>query len=96
MKKKYIRTNKYVLRTIENDILLFPTEEVGNKTQGAILINEISLDIWNLLKTPKTIDEILNNIINNYDITTEIARKDLNRLFLQFENYNVIQRIKDL
>lgn len=96
MKKLYIRTDKYILRTIEGNKLLFPIKSIVGKKQGAILINEISLNIWDLLKTPKTIDEILKNIIDDYDIDIKIAEKDINKLFLQFEYYDVIQCIEKL
>lgn len=91
MIKKYVRTNNFNLRKVANDTLLFPIGDMADHVQGAIVLNELSQYIWELLKTPKTFNEIVENITSNYDVSSEKVQLDLNNLLLQFEQNDVIR-----
>lgn len=91
MIKKYVRTNNFNLRKFANDTLLFPIGDMADHVQGAIVLNELSQYIWELLEAPKTFNEIVENITSNYDVSPEKAQLDLNNLFLQFEQNDVIR-----
>ena len=91
MIKKYVRTNNFNLRKFANDTLLFPIGDMADHVQGAIVLNELSQYIWELLEAPKTFNEIVENITSNYDVSSEKAQLDLNNLFLQFEQNDVIR-----
>jgi hypothetical protein len=41
-------------------------------------LNEISFDILNILSTPHSIDELLNEIINIYDVSRSVLAEDCN------------------
>jgi hypothetical protein len=41
-------------------------------------LNEISFDMLNILSTPHSIDELLNEIINIYDISRDVLAEDCN------------------
>ena len=64
---------------------------MADHVQGAIVLNELSQYIWELLEAPKTFNEIVENITSNYDVSSEKAQLDLNNLFLQFEQNDVIR-----
>lgn len=91
MIKKYVRTNNFNLRKFANDTLLFPIGDMADHVQGAIVLNELSQYIWELLEAPKTFNEIVENITSNYDVSPEKVQLDLNNLFLQFEQNDVIR-----
>lgn len=91
MIKKYVRTNNFNLRKFANDTLLFPIGDMADHVQGAIVLNELSQYIWELLEAPKTFNEIVENITSNYDVSLEKAQLDLNNLLLQFEQNDVIR-----
>lgn len=74
---KYMCTNNYCLRQIADEYLLFPIEDMTDKLNGTIVLNELSQHVWSTLKNPMTLDEMLLDICNIYDVTSEIAEKDL-------------------
>lgn len=39
--------------------------------------DEIGTDLWNYLQTPRTLQEIVEYVCEHYDVTPEIARKDM-------------------
>jgi hypothetical protein len=41
-------------------------------------LNEISFDMLNILSTPHSVDELLNEIINIYDVSRDVLAKDCN------------------
>lgn len=93
MIKKYMRTNNFDLRKFANDIFLFPIGDMADHMQGAIVLNELSQYIWELLEVPKTADEIVDYITATYDVSSEKAQSDLNNLLLQFEHNDIIRMI---
>lgn len=91
MVKKYVRTNNFCLRKLAKNILLFPVGDMADHVQGAVVLNELSQYIWELLETPKTFDEIVVAITSSYDVSSERVQQDLNQLLPQFEQNAVIQ-----
>jgi hypothetical protein len=43
-----------------------------------ITLNELGTFIYNLLKEPKTFEEILSDVLTAYDVSNERAKQDLN------------------
>jgi predicted nucleotidyltransferase len=43
-----------------------------------ITLNELGTFIYNLLKEPKTFEEILSDVLTEYDVSNERAKQDLN------------------
>jgi hypothetical protein len=41
-------------------------------------LNEISFDMLNILSRPHSIDELLNEIISNYDVSRDVLAEDCN------------------
>ena len=88
-----MRTNHFQVRRFANDALLFPVGDMADYVQGVIKLNEVSKYVWELLETPKTFDEIVDNIITTFDVSLKKVQLDLNDLLLQFERNGIIQII---
>lgn len=96
MMKKYVRTDNFILRKFADDTLLFPIGAMADHIQGTILLNELSQHVWELLKAPKTFNEIVEDITINYDVSVQEAEMDLNELLSQFEHFSVIQTMSSV
>ena len=48
------------------------------ETGGEYGLNEVSFDMLNILSTPHSIDELLDEIISTYDVSRDVLTKDCN------------------
>lgn len=67
----------YIFRDIAGDSLLVPVGEATQRLNGMIHLDETAAFIWNQIDTAKNLDEIVENILQNYDVNPETARQDV-------------------
>ena len=61
-------SKNYVLRTIAGDNLLVPLGGSSTETKGMVLLNEMSLFVYESIQKGQTEDEILSRILDEYDV----------------------------
>lgn len=71
----------------ENGFLFLPT------TGESFTLNEIGKSILDYLKEGKSSEEILSNIVDNYDIESAIAERDFNDFINQLRNFRLVESI---
>ena len=67
-------SKNYVLRTIAGDNLLVPLGGSSTETKGMILLNELSLFVYESIQKEQTEDEILSRILDEYDVEIPLSR----------------------
>jgi hypothetical protein len=63
------------------------------ETGSEYTINEAAYDILNMLSTPRTMDEIVSEIINVYDVSREILIEDCKTWIPKALEKGLIERI---
>lgn len=81
----------FVLRNIVDEYILMPTGDNIGKFKGTLLLNEVSAYIWEKLQNPVSRDDLLAAIISEYEVSEEIAAKDLDVLLTQLREFGVIE-----
>lgn len=77
LEKKPIKNEKYPFRTIDGQALI-----IDPSTNVIKLLNGVGTKIWELIDGERTGNEILQNILNEYEVNAEVAKSDLIK-FLQ-------------
>jgi hypothetical protein len=54
-------------------------------------LNEVGARIWNLIQQPKTVSEIRDAIVAEYEIEPEVCDRDLKALLQQLEASGLIE-----
>jgi len=54
-------------------------------------LNDVASYIWQLLEKPHTVKDIINKIIEQYDIDTQSAEKDVLSFINQLKDRNLIK-----
>lgn len=49
--------------------------------------------IWPLLKAPVTLEEIVNHLLEHYDVAPDVCRNDVSKFLHQLEDESLIRRI---
>lgn len=73
---------QFVLRDIVGETVLVPINESTSKFNGLITVNELGKFIWENIESSKDEEELLQRILDEYEIDRETAKKDLDD-FLQ-------------
>jgi hypothetical protein len=75
---KYCRQEDVVVRSVAGAHLLVP---IHTCTHSVYTLNGTGRQLWELIETPRTEEELSNSLIADYQISQEMARHDVN-LFL--------------
>lgn len=68
---------EFVLREIAGDYVIIPTGKTVLDFNGMITVNEVGVEIWKMLQEEVTFDEIVQRILNEYDVEEETVRSDV-------------------
>lgn len=73
-----MRINKeFVLREIAGDYVIIPTGQTVLEFNGLITVNEVGVVLWNMLQNEVTEDQLVEGILEEYDVEEEVAREDI-------------------
>ena len=67
----------FLLREIAGVKIIVPVGSRVIDFKGLIMINELGAFIWDKLQVECTFDVVLDSILDNYEIDTDIAKTDL-------------------
>ena len=73
---------KFVLRNIVGETILVPIGQNNEAFNGLITINELGKFIWENIESSKDEDDLLQKILDEYEVEKEVAKADLDE-FLQ-------------
>lgn len=76
------RNDNYILCQIEDEYVLNATQS-AKKLPCKVTMSESGAMIWNLLKSHKTLDQLVTAVTGEYDVAREIAEKDIRDFLVQ-------------
>lgn len=82
---------EFVLREVAGEIIVIPVGKTALNFNGMICINGVSAEIWKGLQEEKTKEEILENILQEFDVSREEARADLDVFLHQLREDNMLE-----
>ena len=80
----------YVLREIAGEYILVPIGNTAMEMNGMITLNEVGVFIWNKLQDECTCEQLLNAILDEFDIDEELAKNDLDEFLQQLEEAHLV------
>lgn len=82
----------FVLREIGGDSLLIPVSSLDSTFNGIISLNETSISIWKLLESGKEKSEIVDALLEEYDVEREQAEHDVDNFCAQLEQLGILEQ----
>lgn len=67
----------FVLRETAGDYMIIPTGRTVQSFDGLITVNEVGADLWDMLQSEVTFDDLLRGILTIYDVDEETAEEDI-------------------
>ncbi|MCC5637194.1 lasso peptide biosynthesis PqqD family chaperone [Nostoc sp. CHAB 5844] len=79
------------LSSSENFSVVASREQICSELQGEVVIldiksgayyglNQVGASIWNFIQSPKTVKEIQETILAEYDVDAEVCKRDISAL----------------
>ena len=72
-----------LIREIAGEIIAIPVGRTALEFNGMICLNEVSKQIWSGLQEEKTRDEILGDLMEEFDVSPEEAAADIDEFILR-------------
>ena len=81
---------EFILREIVGDIVLVPINKSTSKFDGLITMNEIGKFIWENIESAKDEEELLQRILDEYEVDKDIAKADLDEFVGKLKAVDII------
>ena len=90
LEQRYKRKDNFVYRQIENETILVPIKDnVGD--MGCIYnLNEVGAFVWQHLDGNKTLLDIKNKILAEFDVSDKQAESDLSEFIIELEQISAV------
>ena len=83
-------SNEFILREIAGEYMLVPVGSAAAAFNGLITMNEVGNFIFSALHTDRTEEELVKEIISEYDVPAETALADLREFLDQLRQVNAL------
>ena len=80
-----------LLREVAGEIIVIPVGETALRFNGMICLNEVSALIWKGLQAEQSREEILESVLNEFDVSREEASADLDEFLHQLSENNLLE-----
>ena len=68
---------EFVLREIAGDYVIIPTGKTVLSFKVLITVNEVGADLWKMLQSDVTFEDLVQGILDIYDVDEETAKEDI-------------------
>lgn len=83
---------EFVLREIAGDYVIIPTGKTVLEFNGLATINEVGVFLWKLLQEEITEEELVEKLLEEYEVDEETARADVAEFIDVLVNNKVLER----
>ena len=79
-----------VKRDIAGDTILVPVGKTVYDSNGLFVLNELGSFIWDRLPQAETEEELVNAILEEYEVAESVAREDLNKFLAKLREMEIL------
>ena len=83
--------SEFILREVAGETLVVPVGSMAMKFNGIISLDQVGTLIWKALEKGKEREEILNEILENFEVEKQVAEADMDEFLKQLEDNNFLE-----
>lgn len=83
---------EYVLREIAGEYILIPIGKTALEMNGMITMDEVGVTIWRGLEEEKNEEEILQMILEAYEVEEEVALADMKEFMKKLMDAGLVEK----
>lgn len=88
---QFVRSDNVVSRVIAGETLIVPVRRGTADLASLYSFNGVGSTIWEALEKPRSVDELVNVIVDTYDVNPAKAREDLDVFLNEAQAAGVVQ-----
>ena len=81
---------EFVLREVAGEYIVIPLTGLGDRFNGLITLNETGAFIWKQIEQEKEQDEIVNALLEEYEVSREQAARNVADLCAQLKKLRIL------
>ena len=89
----YRKTESLVTREIAGETILVPVRGTLASLQQIFVMNPVAAFAWQRLDGETSLEEILEGVLDRFEVASEQARNDLEELFSALDQAELVARI---
>jgi hypothetical protein len=93
LKRRYRKETSVVFREIAGECILVPLRNRTSRVDSLYTLNEVGARIWQLVDGKATVQEIKDVILQEYEVSSAEAEKDIEELVQQLELISVLREV---
>ncbi len=90
LERCYQKNSDIVFRKIANAFILIPIRQNVGDLESIYTLDEVAARIWELIDGKRKVKEIKDKIVEEFEVTSEEAEKDLTEHLKQLEEMKAI------
>ncbi|MCK5351713.1 PqqD family protein [bacterium] len=94
-KKLYFRNEQFISRRIADEFLLIPVANQLNGDNWLFVLNEVGARIWELIDRGRSVQQIEQLLLEEFDTTPEQLEADLLRVLDQLQELGAIEAVTE-
>ena len=79
-----------VKRDVAGDIILVPVGKTVYDSNGLFVLNELGEFLWDRLETADSEEALLRAVLEEYEVTEEIAREDIRKFLARLRELGIL------
>lgn len=83
-------SKEFILREIAGDYILVPVGKAAAEFNGMININETGAFLFNLMVDEFTVEQLVESLCQEYDVSSEQALEDVNDFIERLKIYHIL------
>ena len=91
--ERYQKSDDIVSRDIAGETILVPIRNNVGDLESIYTLNETAARVWSLLDGQRTVREIRDAIVAEYEVEQEEAEQDVLELLAQLESFRGITKV---
>ena len=95
LEKQYSRNERFISRQIADEFLLIPVAHQLNGNNWLFVLNEVGARIWELIDRGRSLQQIEELLLNEFDTSQEQLEEDLLRLLGQLKELGAIEAVTE-
>jgi hypothetical protein len=93
LNRRYVKDSSLVFRKIAEEFILVPIKQKADEVDSIYTMNEVAGRIWELIDGEKSLSEIRDVIIDEFEVSPEVAEIDLIEFIKQLEHIGAIKEV---
>ena len=95
LEKHYFPNEQFVSRQIADEFLLIPISRQLNRDNWLFVLNEVGARIWELIDRGRSVQQIEQLLLEEFETTPEQLEEDLLRLLDQLQELGAIEAVAE-